>query len=468
MITSDRPGDYAINLAPGFDIDIQAIMTGRGCIIGQSGSGKSFLAGVMAEELCRSNMPLCVIDTEGEYASLKGISNVIIVGGANSDVGVDIDYQKLFSASISSELPVVLDVSDAVDKKEIVYRALEALYKVENNARKPYLVMIEEADKFAPQIISKEPNVIEEISVRGRKRGIGLLIATQRPANISKNVLSQCSYGFIGRLTIENDLNAIKILFESRSRLVSITKLGVGEFIPFGLGDAKKFKVKPRSAKHTGMTPVVESSKVMGNRLNAILKDLRSTPAGPEAKKGAQASPKLQIHMIHASFSYKDAESYAKQIARRRFVVFGDAAERIDSLDITYLPLGSFRIRVPTSHRNEYLEYNALVNGKCEFARLDKGISFKAMGADQRGSYRNYLKKSVPLERATVDKANIMKGIVSEKHAENCIKKILPRAIVVDFQTVYLPVYSIVLRQGNKVRIVTIDGMHGKDINIGI
>jgi type IV secretory pathway VirB4 component len=76
-------------LGKGLDIDVQAILTGRGCIIGQSGSGKSFLMGVIAEELCRLNMAFCVIDTEGEYSSLKSMFNVIIVGGDNKDIELD-------------------------------------------------------------------------------------------------------------------------------------------------------------------------------------------------------------------------------------------------------------------------------------------------------------------------------------------------------------------------------------------
>ena len=45
-------------------------------------------------------MPFCVIDTEGEYSSLKSMFNVIVVGGENKDVDFSIDYTKLFRASI--------------------------------------------------------------------------------------------------------------------------------------------------------------------------------------------------------------------------------------------------------------------------------------------------------------------------------------------------------------------------------
>ena len=72
-------------------------------------------------------------------------------------------------------MPVVVDVSDVVDGKEMVYKVLEALYVLENEIRKPYLVLVEEADKFAPQTMSKSANMIEEISVRGRKEALACL-----------------------------------------------------------------------------------------------------------------------------------------------------------------------------------------------------------------------------------------------------------------------------------------------------
>ncbi len=383
-----------VNLAEGIEIDVQTMMTGRGCIIGQSGSGKSFLMGVIAEELCRYRMPFCVIDTEGEYRALKSQFNVIVVGGESKDLSLDMDWTKIFEASIANEVPIVLDVSDVIDKKGLVFKALEALYQLENSARKPYLVLIEEADKFAPQVVGKGANIIEEISVRGRKRGIGLLIATQRPANISKNVLSQCSYGFIGKLTIENDLSAVKILFDSRDKLVAITKLGVGEFVPFGLDYDTNFRVKGRVVRHIGSTPGVEQYGQTDPKLSSILKELKGAVVRPVAKQQKRRSNTVQILAIPASFTMEQANAYAERVAKKRFLLFGDVTEVVSTVSREYLPLGLCTVRIPTRHRNEYLEYYALVSGKGELVTLDRDVRF--FGKDELGGasgkdYRRYL-----------------------------------------------------------------------------
>ena len=392
-------------MAENVNIDIQAVMTGRGCIIGQSGSGKSFLAGVISEELCKANMPFCVIDTEGEYSSLKSVFNVIVVGREKQDVDFDVDYTKLFKSSIVNDVPVIIDVSDTVDKKEIAYKALEALYELESEIRKPYLVLIEEGDKFAPQTLSKTRNIIEEISVRGRKRGIGLLVATQRPANISKNVLSQCSYGFIGKLTIDNDLNAIKILFEDREKLVDITRLKTGEFIPFGLEYNKKFQVKGRRVEHIGLTPTIGDGRPIDVKLSKILNELKSADKGrARINKEAPAEP-TEIFALINSFTEKEANDYVERIKKKQFGIFGRATENLDAIKLEYMPLGLSNFRIHTGKKNEYLEYWTLIDENGELIRLNRGV--KSIVQDDlskaaKSGYKSYLNKKAPiLERGS-------------------------------------------------------------------
>ncbi|MDE1865760.1 MAG: DUF87 domain-containing protein [Candidatus Micrarchaeota archaeon] len=449
---------------------MQTVMTGRGCIIGQSGSGKSFLAGVIAEGLCRAKMPFCVIDTDGEYSSLRSSFNVIVVGGDRQDVGFDVDYSRLFASSIENNVPVILDVSDLIDKDEVVQKALDSLYELESGMRKPYLVLVEEADKFAPQVVGKKENLIEEISVRGRKRGIGLLVATQRPANISKNVLSQCAYGFIGKLTIENDLNAIKILFENRERLVGITRLGVGEFLPFGIGRDDKFKVKARTVRYIGMTPKVEEHTEIDEAVGDIIRELKGKTQVSRARKQVVTQGAKTIESLKATFSQGDAEDYARKIAKRKFILVGNATETIDAVELRYLPVGLCELRIPTSAKHEFLEYTALLSDKYEFMRLDNGVRLPNRG-EATGTprdYKRYLETDpVELESVSAGKDQLSDAKLSEKKAAKSVSRVFPSAVMSSFRVVYLPVYRITLRRGNKVRVFTLDGLYGEELFLG-
>ena len=419
-----------INIGEGIDLDVQLVMTGRGCVIGQSGSGKSFLMGVVAEELCRLNLPFLVVDTEGEYHNLKRSFKVIWVSNSNdADVNLDVDYGRLVEESITGNVPIIFDVSDTVDQSSYVYDMLSALYDFEDKRHMPYLVMIEEADKLAPQVTHSKNNMVEEISVRGRKRGIGLLIATQRPANISKNVLSQCSYGFIGKLTIENDIAAIDILFSNRQLRDSIVRLGQGEFVTFGIGLEHAVRVKGRSIEHYGSTPKVVSSAqstdidtIIG-RLgwrNPMLSEKHNKGVLHEPQRGTNMPAKPEeIKVIKHAYSKGDAIEYANRMAVHRLAGMAliNANETVESVSTFYYPLRHLRILVPKSNSHKFIERYAFIDSEARIARIDKGLKFINTGikpgASLTGRQENLLKQLRTHGKSEIDKLEKLLGIKS-------------------------------------------------------
>ncbi|HMD79223.1 MAG TPA: DUF87 domain-containing protein, partial [Nitrososphaerales archaeon] len=54
-----------------FAVEANLVATGRTCVLGSSGSGKSYTVGVLCEELCRNQVPFTIVDTEGEHTGLK-------------------------------------------------------------------------------------------------------------------------------------------------------------------------------------------------------------------------------------------------------------------------------------------------------------------------------------------------------------------------------------------------------------
>jgi AAA+ ATPase superfamily predicted ATPase len=50
-------------------------------ITGQSGSGKSYLAKIILEELANLKIPIVIIDPEGEYTAFKERYSSLIIGG---------------------------------------------------------------------------------------------------------------------------------------------------------------------------------------------------------------------------------------------------------------------------------------------------------------------------------------------------------------------------------------------------
>ncbi|MFQ6010651.1 MAG: type I restriction enzyme HsdR N-terminal domain-containing protein [Nitrososphaerales archaeon] len=247
-----------------FHVDPQIIVTGRTCLVGASGSGKSYALGVICEELLKIRLPFMLIDVEGEYSGLKANGEAIWVG---DDIQCDllwdnVDLEQLGRDAPNSS-PLILDLSEANEPKNKLDLVLTSLYEEVSRRRTPYLIILEEADRFVPQI-GDRLHIFDEIARRGRKRGLGLIVSTQRPSLVDKNLLSQCTNQVIGKLMIKNDLQSVAQFFSSRGLPSQLTSLGLGFFYFSGaLSQVPTcIKIKNRETAQGGMTPSLESRVV--------------------------------------------------------------------------------------------------------------------------------------------------------------------------------------------------------------
>lgn len=104
----------------------------------------------------------------------------------------------------------------------------------------PLLLVYEEAHKYVPNSdLSKyraSRESIERIAKEGRKYGVSLLLASQRPSEISETIFSQCSNFIAMRLTNPNDQSYVrKLLPDTLGDLVDkMPSLKAGECLLIG------------------------------------------------------------------------------------------------------------------------------------------------------------------------------------------------------------------------------------------
>lgn len=95
----------------------------------------------------------------------------------------------------------------------IVSKLCKELFEARKvNKIPPGVIIVEEAHKFSPEKgFAKTPSseILRTIASEGRKFGLGLVVVTQRPARIDKNVLSQCNTQIILKVTNPLDVKAI-------------------------------------------------------------------------------------------------------------------------------------------------------------------------------------------------------------------------------------------------------------------
>lgn len=104
----------------------------------------------------------------------------------------------------------------------------------------PILLVYEEAHKYVPNSdlakYRSSKKSIERIAKEGRKYGVTLLLASQRPSEISETIFSQCNNFIAMRLTNPNDQNYVKRLLPDTlgSLIDKMPSLKAGEALLIG------------------------------------------------------------------------------------------------------------------------------------------------------------------------------------------------------------------------------------------
>lgn len=195
-------------------------------IMGTNGSGKSGTTRRLAEEMLRNHDPFAIVDIENEFVTLKELGSVILAGPP-VDYGaytVDIpltnstEYNEFGRKAYEDSLVVVLLLGDLDDeaRKLFLKAFLDGIFEAANNPKTahPYRVFIEEVQEYIPQmgLAKSDPlrQTIIRFGKRGRKRKLSMVLISQRPSNVDKDVLTQCHLFFAHFVTWSTDIEVYK------------------------------------------------------------------------------------------------------------------------------------------------------------------------------------------------------------------------------------------------------------------
>ncbi|WP_456427101.1 helicase HerA domain-containing protein [Desulfurobacterium sp.] len=159
-------------------------------------------------------------------------------------------YNQLISAVESSEKVVIFNfsrITDPVTRVNIAGLAMQELFNQNKEHKKERLIVLEEAHNFAPEgsygdVSAGKDNLAltmaRKIASEGRKFNLGLVVITQRPAQVSKYVLSQANTQAMFRTMNVSDLAAVEtyVEFAGRDLIDLLPSLQTGMGILSGLG----------------------------------------------------------------------------------------------------------------------------------------------------------------------------------------------------------------------------------------
>jgi hypothetical protein len=342
-------------------LSVNSLVQKHCSILAKTGSGKSYTAAVLLEELLDRDIPLLILDPHSEYTSLKsagegdaetfkrfGVSpkgygdkvtiytpaskainpnadELFRLNGMNltvkeltaifpdnfSTTHADILHEAIQSVRAEMETYTIEDIIFAVsnDKSKSRWSVISTLENIRDTdilspnptpiealvkkgraavidfkgvppemqcmivaqlctdlfeARKlnrvpPGMLVVEEAHNYAPERgFSKtvSTDILRTIASEGRKFGLGMMVISQRPARIDKNVLSQCGTQIIMKVTNPNDLKAISKGLEGVNSYVEdeLMRLppGVAMLVSNDIERPVLVDVRIRKSKHGG------------------------------------------------------------------------------------------------------------------------------------------------------------------------------------------------------------------------
>jgi len=175
-------------------------------MLGRTGSGKSYAATKLAEEMLDAGAQIVALDPVGIWYGLRTAYSIPVFGGLHGDIPLEVGGGALIADLIvDRRISAVVDVSQFesdADKARFARDFAARFYFRQKQAPSPVHLFLEEAQEFVPQNPEREEGRMLHAFVRiaklGRNFGIGATLLSQRPQEVNKKALNQteCLFAF--------------------------------------------------------------------------------------------------------------------------------------------------------------------------------------------------------------------------------------------------------------------------------
>ena len=297
-------------------LDLTRLLAGRLLIQGSSGAGKSATLRHLIEE-AHDYLTVIIVDPEGEFANLAAHI------GAATITAREIATDGLTAAALRARhhrLPLHVDLSDLepdvrIQKAAAFFAGL--LASPQPDWAHTVLVAIDEAHLLAPHMAASARDAetrrlgvatLTELCARGRKRGICPVLATQRLAKLSTNVVSELQNVLLGLNIHDTDVaRAGDLLGFKAAKAAVLQTLRPGEFYAFGpalCAEPRLVRVAATVTTHTATTPhLVESADVTPEETRTLLdldalREAGRTSPSPAMAGGRGAARALDTFLL--------------------------------------------------------------------------------------------------------------------------------------------------------------------------
>jgi len=246
-------------------LDLEELLATRLLVQGNSGSGKSHLLRRLLEQSAPW-VQQAIIDPEGDFVTLaERFGHLVINAEDHTERGLQVAGERARMHRVSAVLN--LEGLDAENQMRRAAAYLNGLFEAPRDHWYPMLVVVDEAQLFAPAVAGEVSDEARKLSLgamtnlmcRGRKRGLAGVIATQRLAKLAKNVAAEASNFLMGRTFLDIDMaRAADLLGMERRQAEAFRDLARGQFMALGPALSRRplgLRIGPTETKPRNATP---------------------------------------------------------------------------------------------------------------------------------------------------------------------------------------------------------------------
>ena len=246
----------------------------RLAVFGQPGSGKSYLALLIAEQFLEQGGTIIAFEPRTEWEGLKaGFGEVLAVGGPYADVPLDVGSAKSYAeAVVKNGLSLVFNTGEIEDEEELVRFAegfTARLLRLEEAEHRPILLVLEEAQDYLPRtaegriappwVFKRMIRRFKEVYQQGRKLGVSAMLISQRPQEVNFTCRTLSNLTFMGKFSA-TDLSYIEReivkWLPTKVDVRVLLALKPGEFLAIASSGVERVAVtEPRKTPHLAETP---------------------------------------------------------------------------------------------------------------------------------------------------------------------------------------------------------------------
>ncbi len=225
---------------------------GRNLLVaGDPKTGKSWVTGLLCEQLILYGYSLCILDPEGDYTSLEALPGVVVFGGA-----YPLPRPREFLHALRhADVSIVVDLSHTPHQQQLEYlhTALPALATLRRHTGLPHRIIVDEAHYFLD-----DPHVPDVLDVDAG----GYTLVTYRASKLRSDLLATCQAIIVTRESDPQEVQALRALChlcegsKTEGEWVQLFEsLVLGEAVALPVteeagGDVRRIRLSPRLTPH--------------------------------------------------------------------------------------------------------------------------------------------------------------------------------------------------------------------------